>query len=110
MNKDKLIKWCLCFVLLLNVNAMNAQKNTTADQSLDAKQQSIVTISAFTAKGDTAQLKNALNVGLDAGLTVGEIKEILVQMYAYCGFPRSLNGITTFMNTLEERKAKGISD
>jgi hypothetical protein len=24
---------------------------------------------------------------------VNEIKEILVQMYAYAGFPRSLNGI-----------------
>src|SRR5208283_3465661 len=39
-----------------------------------------------------------------------EIKEILVQMYAYCGFPRSLNGITTFMDVLEEREQKGIKD
>lgn len=31
-------------------------------------------------------------------------------MYAYCGFPRSLNGINTFMTVLEERKAKGIKD
>jgi 4-carboxymuconolactone decarboxylase len=30
-------------------------------------------------------------------LTVNEIKEILVQMYAYAGFPRSLNGINAFM-------------
>ena len=48
--------------------------------------------------------------GLDAGLTVNEIKEILVQMYAYAGFPRSLNGIHTFMAVMEERQAKGIKD
>ncbi|KJS29540.1 MAG: hypothetical protein VR64_20520 [Desulfatitalea sp. BRH_c12] len=40
----------------------------------------------------------ALNQGLDAGLTVNEIKEILVQLYAYAGFPRSLNAIGTFMD------------
>jgi 4-carboxymuconolactone decarboxylase len=86
---------------------MNAQNNNPA---LDAKQQSIVTISALTAIGDVEHLKTELNSALDAGLTVGEIKEILVQMYAYAGFPRSLNGINTFMKVLEERKAKGIPD
>ena len=50
---------------------------------MNAKQQKIVTIAAFTAKGDLQKLKTALNEGLDAGLTVNEIKEILVQMYAY---------------------------
>jgi len=43
-------------------------------------------------------------------LTVNEIKEVLVQMYAYCGFPRSLNAINTLMSVLEERKKKGIND
>ncbi|TWH51913.1 carboxymuconolactone decarboxylase family protein [Sporomusa sp. KB1] len=81
-----------------------------SDQDLSAKQQGIVTIAAFTAKGDLERLKTALNEGLDAGLTVNEIKEILVQMYAYCGFPRSLNGINTFMSVMKEREAKGIKD
>ncbi|MGA2223692.1 MAG: hypothetical protein ABSH41_04525 [Syntrophobacteraceae bacterium] len=56
------------------------------------------------------KLKTALNEGLDAGLTINEIKEVLVQMYAYTGFPRSLNGIGTFMSVLEERQKKGIKD
>src|SRR5208283_5801129 len=60
--------------------------------------------------GNLQKLKTALNEGLDAGLTINEIKEILVQMYAYCGFPRSLNGINTFMGVLEEREQKGIKD
>ena len=77
---------------------------------LNAKQEKIVTIAVFTANGDLQKLKTALNEGLDAGLTVNEIKEILVQMYAYAGFPRSLNGINTFMGVMEERQAKGIKD
>lgn len=56
------------------------------------------------------KLNIALNSGLDAGLTVNEIKEILVQMYAYAGFPRSLNGLNAFMSVLEKRKARGIED
>ncbi|WP_242835915.1 carboxymuconolactone decarboxylase family protein [Clostridium sp. DL-VIII] len=77
---------------------------------MSIKQQSIVTIAAFTANGDLEKLKIALNEGLDAGLTVNEIKEILVQMYAYAGFPRSLNGINTFRIVMEEREQKGIKD
>lgn len=43
-------------------------------------------ISAFTAQGDLENLKVALNKGLDSGLTINQIKEVLVQMYAYAGF------------------------
>jgi alkylhydroperoxidase/carboxymuconolactone decarboxylase family protein YurZ len=80
------------------------------NQALNAKQQSIIPIAAFTANGDMEMLKTALNEGLDAGLTVNEIKEILVQLYAYTGFPRSLNGIHAFMDVMDERQAKGIKD
>lgn len=86
------------------------KSNKAESQTLSAKQQSIVAISGLTAKGDLEKLKKALNGGLDSGLTVNEIKEVLVQLYAYCGFPRSLNGINTLMAVLEERKAKGIKD
>jgi alkylhydroperoxidase/carboxymuconolactone decarboxylase family protein YurZ len=48
------------------------------NQALSAKQQSIIPIAAFTANGDLAKLRTALHDGLDAGLTVNEIKEILV--------------------------------
>lgn len=51
-----------------------------------------------------------LSAGLDAGLTINEKKEILVQLYAYSGFPASLNAIGEFMKVPEERKAKDISD
>jgi 4-carboxymuconolactone decarboxylase len=87
-----------------------SEAQTVKTEGLNAKQQSIVTIAAFTARGDLQKLKTALNEGMDAGLTINEIREILVQMYAYCGFPRSLNGINTFMGVLGERGQKGIKD
>jgi 4-carboxymuconolactone decarboxylase len=107
---SKIIKSLLLILLTINLNTMNAQNNATANEPLNAQQQSIVFIAALTAVGDLEHLKTELNTGLDAGLTVNEIKEVLVQMYAYCGFPRSLNGINTFMTVMEERKAKGIND
>ncbi|AIF50300.1 carboxymuconolactone decarboxylase family protein [Pelosinus sp. UFO1] len=97
------------FLSLLNFTSIS-QAQTTNIQDLSAKQQGIVTIAAFTANGNLEKLKTALNEGLDAGLTVNEIKEVLVQMYAYTGFPRSLNGISTFMTVMEEREGKGIKD
>ncbi len=87
-----------------------SEAQTMKNEGLNAKQGKIVTIAAFTANGHLQKLKTALNEGLDAGLTINEIKEILVQMYAYTGFPRSLNGINTFIGVLEEREQKGIKD
>jgi 4-carboxymuconolactone decarboxylase len=82
--------------------------NTT--HALSAKQRGIIPIAAFTAVGDQERLRTALTEGLEAGLTVNEVKELLVQMYAYAGFPRSLSGIQTFMALMDERQAKGIKD
>jgi quercetin dioxygenase-like cupin family protein/alkylhydroperoxidase/carboxymuconolactone decarboxylase family protein YurZ len=89
---------------------LKAQNEISSKNSLTEKQQSIISIAALTAKGDLQALKPALNTGLDAGLTVNEIKEVLVHLYAYCGFPRSIRGLQTFMEVLDERKAKGIKD
>lgn len=88
----------------------NAQQGVTKSASLSAKEQRIIAISALTAKGDLDPLKTALHSGLDAQLTVNEIKEALVHLYAYCGFPRSIRGLQTFMEVLEERKTEGITD
>ena len=44
------------------------------------------------------------------GTIVNEIKEVLVQLYAYCGFPRSLNALNNFMALVMEREARGLKD
>jgi alkylhydroperoxidase/carboxymuconolactone decarboxylase family protein YurZ len=85
-------------------------KRPDAIPTLTAQEQAIVTIAAFTAKGDLEQLQQALNSGLDAGLTINETKEVLVHLYAYCGFPRSIRGLQTLMTVVEDRQAQGIQD
>lgn len=77
------------------------------ESEMTEKQKSIVEISAFTANGNLEGLKESINLGLDSGLTVNEVKEIMVQLYAYCGFPRSLNALGILSNTVDERKASG---
>lgn len=77
---------------------------------LTSRQQAIAPISAFTALGDNHKLRAALEAGLHASLTINDIKEILVQLYAYLGFPRALNALGTFMTLVNERKEQGIND
>ena len=86
------------------------QKYAEANKVLSPRQQAIVAIGAFTGRGDLEHLDEALVEGLDVGMTVNEIKEILVQAYAYAGFPRSLRALQTFMALLDKRKAAGIND
>ena len=84
---------------------------TTNDaQALDPRKLALGPIAAATAVGDMALLAPALERGLDTGLTIGQVKETLVQMYAYAGFPRSLNALAALMKLLEERRARGVHD
>lgn len=110
----KKTKFKTLIVLIMAISCfsyhLNAQDNMNTKMELSPGEQSIVAIAALTAKGDLSNLKTELNTGLNAGLTVNEVKEVMVHLYAYCGFPRSLNAINTFMAVLEERKAKGITD
>ena len=95
---------------LISFNQLNAQNQVSQQAMLSPKQQSIVVISALTAKGELSKLHPAINTGLDVGLTINEIKEVLVHLYAYSGFPRSIRGLQTLMTVLEERKKKGLID
>ncbi|MGJ1430692.1 carboxymuconolactone decarboxylase family protein [Sphingobacterium spiritivorum] len=108
MKKQQFI---IAFILILfcHSHSLHASQAPTRD-SLSNKESSLVIISATTAKGDLTKLKDALNKGLDAGLTSNQIKESIIHLYAYAGFPRSIRGLQTLMAVLEERKAKGIND
>ncbi len=86
-------------------NEVKSVKNTLSNQ-----QQAIIPIAAFAATGDLESLSRGLNQGLDDGLTINEIKAVLVQTYAYAGFPRSLNALAEFMRVIEQRKSQGIDD
>lgn len=110
----KQLKYFVLIIQIISISLfatnMKAQQLPTQSNGLSEKDKSTIAISSFTAQGKLQELKGSLNSGLDAGLTINEIKEILVHTYAYCGFPRSIRGLQTFMEVLNERKAKGISD
>jgi 4-carboxymuconolactone decarboxylase len=97
-------------IALSQTAANQGQTTMTSEQALSRKQQAIAPIGAAVAIGDMARLNAALNQGLDAGLTVSDTKEILVQLYAYTGFPRSLNALGELMKVVDARKQRGVQD
>ena len=94
----------------LTAAADAVNKYAESNKVLSPRQKAIVAIGSYAGRGDLEHLDEALVEGLDAGMTVNEIKEILVQAYAYTGFPRSLRALQTFMALLDKRKAAGIND
>lgn len=101
--------YLIAILLMLVYHAGQAQ-DQLATKKLSDKQKGIVQMAAFTAKGDLEKLKVAINKSLDAGMTINECKEVFLHAYAYCGFPRSIQGLNTLIAALDERKAKGIND
>jgi 4-carboxymuconolactone decarboxylase len=81
-----------------------------ASDTLTARQRAIPVIAAFMATSDMPRLNAALNQGLDAGMTLSEAKEVLVQLYAYAGFPRSLNALGELLKVVELLRQSGIHD
>ncbi|MBK0096016.1 carboxymuconolactone decarboxylase family protein [Erwinia sp. S63] len=77
---------------------------------LTLQQKSIAVIAAHAATGNIAKLNDALNQGLDAGLTLSQCREVLVQLYAYAGFPRSLNALGELMKVIDARRLQGKND
>ena len=71
---------------------------------LDLKSREFATVAALTALGNCApQLKVHLNAALNVGCSEEEIKEVILQMSVYAGFPSALNGMFAFKEVLAER-------
>ena len=92
------------------LSSVAAQQKNAIEKPLSSKQESMIAIAAIAAKGNLPKLKEELHKGLEAGLTINQVKESLIHLYAYAGFPRSIRGLQTFMTVLDERKATGIND
>lgn len=86
------------------------KENQNMENQLTSRRQGLAVVAALEAKGDIPGLESAIAVALDNGLTVSEAKEALSHLYAYTGFPRSLNALGALQRVLEQRKASGIHD
>ncbi len=97
-------------IMMLASIVLAASQNMIAqnDMKLSNKQQALVAIAANEARGDIDGLKVALNEGMSHGLTISEAKEALSQLYAYTGFPRSLNALGALQQVIQERQSSGL--
>ncbi|MCQ2259319.1 MAG: carboxymuconolactone decarboxylase family protein [Bacteroidaceae bacterium] len=75
-------------------------------QTLSVRQKNLATIAALEAQGDLVRLEPAIREALDKGVTINEIKEAFSQLYAYTGFPRSLNALGVLSKVLESNSGK----
>ncbi len=109
--KNRINCFLLATMTVLIAGATPIKAQNDMNNVLTPKQQSLVAVAAFEAKGDLDGLRNAISEALDNhALTVNELKEALSHLYAYTGFPRSLNALGILQEVLTERKAAGIAD
>jgi 4-carboxymuconolactone decarboxylase len=74
-----------------------------AREILDNKTKEQAVVAALTAMGTAApQLKVHIHAALHVGCTPEEIREIIIQMCGYAGFPATLNAMGTLMAVLNE--------
>lgn len=80
-------------------------------EGLDLKSKEIAVVAALTALGNAQpQLKVHINGALNVGCTINEVKEIILQMSGYSGFPTSINAMNALKEVLKEREEEGIKD
>ncbi len=100
----------LAAVLLVGCAKTNKEMGKEMNQLSFTNEQAawMTAIACHEAKGDLMALESAVHNGLEAELTVSQIKEALSQLYAYTGFPRSLNALGVLQRVIGDRQAKGV--
>lgn len=97
----------LCFCLTIQTTNAQSKENHTA---LTKEHEALIRISSQAAVGNLDKLHEELHRGLDAGLTINKVKESLIHLHAYAGFPRSIRGLQTLITVVDERQKNGIKD
>lgn len=77
---------------------------------VDLKTREICTVAALTVLGTVPQLKDHINAALNVGNSPTEIVEIIMQMCAYCGFPKAINGVVAAKEVFTERGLMPVRD
>ena len=72
-------------------------------EQLSERDRSLVTIAMTQAAYQSDQLRVHLRRGLDNGLSVAELSELMAQVTLYSGFPSGVNGSRILAEILQER-------
>jgi 4-carboxymuconolactone decarboxylase len=76
---------------------------------LDLRTRQIATVAALTALGNApVQLRAHIDMALNAGCTRDELKEVIIQMAVYAGFPAALNGMAEALEVFQARDGTGL--
>ena len=89
-------------IVLLLIAIMTMSKIDA--QTLTERQQGLAACACLMAQGDMNRLEPAVRMALDKGVTINELKEAFSQLYAYTGFPRSLNALGVLNKVLEDKQ------
>lgn len=88
-----------------------AFRDIYAREGLDLKSKEIAVVASLIAMGNAKpQLKVHINGALNTGSSINELKEVILQMSVYSGFPSAINGMNALKEVLEERQKQGIKD
>lgn len=69
---------------------------------LDMRSRELITLSALLALGAMPQFKVHVRGALSAGCTATEIKELIIQLAVYAGFPAALNAMQAAGEVFDE--------
>ena len=94
MNESKMKRIVTFLIVFLMMATANAQ-------TLTERQKGLASCACLMAQGDMTRLEPAVRQALDDGVTINELKEAFSQLYAYTGFPRSLNALGVLSKVLE---------
>ena len=61
---------------------------------LSKRDRSLVTVAALITNGSTEQLKSHLARAKDNGLSEAELKEVIIHLAFYAGWPRAMSAVT----------------
>ncbi|HCN87840.1 MAG TPA: 4-carboxymuconolactone decarboxylase [Oxalobacteraceae bacterium] len=80
----------------------NAWGTVWCRDGLDLKTRSLITLSMLTALGRTQELKGHVRGALNNGVTVEEIREVLLHATVYCGVPLAVDAFRAAQEVLQE--------
>ena len=78
---------------------------TIQGQTMTERQKGLAACACLMAQGDLERLEPAVKMALDNGVTINELKESFSQLYAYTGFPRSLNALGVLNKVLDNGRS-----
>ena len=96
-------------IAVLTMATMNGQRlrvgDGTSGMTLTERHKGLAACACLMAQGDLERLEHAVKMALNNGVTINELKEAFSQLYAYTGFPRSLNALGVLSKVLENRQS-----